>query len=361
MAYQSSVIIWKRNLAASVAVMALLAGCGGSGGTLPSRDEILQNQTTAPHVAAAMGRAAAAEPNAGSVTQSSNVGTDGITTDQVEVTAEFGSNGPVFSIQNGTEWEIAMGEGNPEPILDMDTGDALSGVELTKRLEDGTLYVVAYANISDIEEPETPGGSTTPDPDYFAGGYWVIVPDDAASAADYAFGAFVDATEPFDPDNLAALEDTATYLGGAGGVYSDQEDDTTTIGDFEADVILWADFGDSRELGTISGDITNFVVDGEPEPGMLALGKAAIGSTNSGVFTGAVTGSDDEHDYTGNWGGQFNKAYEFTGDDPQMIVGTFGASSLDNTLNAVGVFVADWQPPQPPQSLSSQSLPQPSQ
>ena len=87
---------------------------------------------------------------AGSVTQSSNVDSGGITTDQVEVTAEYGASVPRFSVRNGTEWSIGMGEGNPSPILD--TTPPWKGAELSKRVNGGTVYVEAY---TDIDAPET--------------------------------------------------------------------------------------------------------------------------------------------------------------------------------------------------------------
>ena len=77
------------------------------------------------------------------------------------------------------------------------------------------------------------------------------------------------------------------------------------IGYFDGDVELTANFGGTSDLGTISGSITNFEVDGESEVGTLNLGTANIGSQDSGFFKGSVTGSDDERMYEGNWGGQF--------------------------------------------------------
>ena len=97
-----------------------------------------------------MGRAAEAQPRAGSVTQSSNVDSSNITTDQVDITAEYGSGGPSFSVDNGTAWSIGMNEGNPRRISGV--APPWQGAELRKRIPGGTLYVDAY---TDIEAPET--------------------------------------------------------------------------------------------------------------------------------------------------------------------------------------------------------------
>ncbi len=150
-------------MAASLALA--LSGCGGGGGSssggssgggaVPmapvTRTQALENsETVAASVADAIGRAADAQPRPGSVTQSSEVDNNNITTDQVEITAEYESGGPSFSVRNGTTWSIGMGEGNPSRISD--TTSPWQGAELRKRITGGTLYVDAY---TDIQAPET--------------------------------------------------------------------------------------------------------------------------------------------------------------------------------------------------------------
>ena len=190
--------------------------------------------------------------------------------------------------------------------------------------------------------PSTSTTVTTPDADYLAGGVWLIVPDDASSAADYVFGAFADGSDPFLQSSLTAVQGRATYLGGATGVYSGEAGGTTEIGNFDGDVTLTADFSDRNGLGTISGSITNFEVDGVREDGTLNLGTANIGSQDSGFFRGAVTGSDDERSYTGHWGGQFFGNGESDG-RPGSVGGTFGGHSTDDAVNFVGAFGAQKQ------------------
>jgi hypothetical protein len=443
----------------------------GGGGSMPSVsvfDDLTVTQEVADNMVTAIGRAAEAIPRAGSVTQSSNVDSGGITTDQVDVTAEYGASVPSFEVRNGTEWSIGMGEGNPSPIFDS------TGIELSKRINGSTVYVSVG---SDIEAPETrqvsggddgtrnvplgtmilsarttisaggsitgqtgtldgePGtfnctggcgvnnGSTTGgmwtftpdrppgamdvsnnsnalvtgtfdraqtpgtyngqagyfkclsstcgsrtvngrvtlgsgdwifvptsgtttvtdlDTDYLSGGVWLVVPDNATSADDYVFGAFVDGNDPFDQSNIMALQGTATYEGGATGVYSEKTAESTSIGYFDGDVELTANFNGASDLGTISGSITNFEVDGEPDDGTLNLGTAPIGSQNSGFFEGAVTGADDERMYVGNWGGQFFGNGESDG-KPGSVGGTFGGHSTDDAVNFVGAFGAHKQ------------------
>ena len=380
-------------------------------GSMPSVSvfgDLNTTQMVADNIVTAIGKAAEATPRAGSVTQSSNVDSSGVTTDQVEVTAEYGASQPRFSVRNGTEWSIGMGEGNPSPISD--TTPPWKGAELSKRVNGGTVYVEAY---TDIEAPtsgasqsvtvmqgdnveytgssfvlgrgqSTPGelngqpgtftcaqtgcgvsfmgglpnqGSPLPvgsvsgitfvpdtgtgtviDTDYLSGGVWLVVPDNATSADDYVFGAFVDGNDPFDQSNIMALQGSATYEGGATGVYSEKTAESTSIGYFEGAVELTANFGGGNDLGTISGSITNFEVDGEPDDGTLNLGTAPIGSQNSGFFEGAVTGADSERTYVGNWGGQF-----FGNGESDGRPGTFGGRSTDDAENFVGAFGAHKQ------------------
>ena len=478
-------------IAASVALA--LSGCGGggsSGGNRPltdggvmnppitapgTRDQALDDVTTAANVADAIMRAAAAQPSPGSVTQSSNVDSSNITTDQVEITVRYTQDKKILEVRNGTTWSIDTDEGTARQIPDVDP--PWYGAELSKRIEGGVLYVDLY---SDIEDPETrqvdsgddgtmdvpigarielagitagggvnvntirlssdgslagesgrfecssgcvivngiitggtwmftpdrpPGavdvsgssgvavtGSFNPDrwsgtynggagyfrclsdcgsrtvngrvmlgsgdwifvptsgtttvtrldTDYLSGGVWLIVPDDATSASDYVFGAFADGSDPFLQSNVTAVQGTATYDGDATGVYSEEMAGSTEIGYFNGDVTLTADFRSPSDLGTISGSITNFEVDGEATDGRLDLGTANIGSANSGFFKGSVTGSDDERAYTGHWGGQFFGNGEPTG-QPGSVAGTFGGHSMDNAVNFVGAFGAHKQ------------------
>ena len=494
--------IERTSFATVIAIAVLLSGCGGGGGgggsggdtappppmmpdnniptggpsdTNQTRVQALDDPMVIANLVDAISRAVDAKPNPGSVTQSSNVDSNNNTTDQIEITAEYGSAGPRFSVRNGTAWSIGMSEGNPRFIAD--TTSPWRGAELGKRISGGTLYVDAYTDIQAPETQQTGGSSddgtrnvpqgtmilgsgitisagrditgqngtyngeqgtfncdgsgtsgcavtsgiitrgmwtftpdrppgavdvsgsdsvawtgsfdsnhlpgtrngvqgyfrclsstcghrtsngrqmltgswvfisdtgttiSVPDADYLAGGIWMIVPDGASSAADYVFGAFTDGNDPFVQDNLTVITGTATYDGDATGVYSEEENGSTVIGYFDGYVELEADFGTVSSTGTISGSITNFIVDGDPQDGRLDLGAAEIGSANSGFFQGAVSGSDTGRVYEGQWGGQFYGNGEADG-KPGSVAGTFGGGSMDNAVNFVGFFGAHKQ------------------
>ncbi len=418
----------------SMSSMDQMGGNGGGGGSMPDSQQppaqqpgdgtmpsvsvfgdLSATQEEADNIVAVIGQAARATPRAGSVTQSSNVNSNGVTTDQVEVTTAYSASGPRFAVRNGTAWSFAMGEGNPEQIEE--TTPPWKGAELSKRVTGGTVYVAAYSDIKASTTQQSasaaggvgsivaPGQSiryegggnmftftvrpdgfgcfgvgicagqglnisrfsarknadgnweilalpsgampvsggtqtvTVNDTDYLSGGVWLVVPTNTRNADGYTFGVFGDGNDPFMQANLMPLTGSATYRGNAVGVYAEKTATTTALGEFEGDVALTANFGGASDLGTISGAITNFVVDGEPDTGRLNLGTAAIGSQNSGFFEGAVTGADSERTYVGNWGGQFFGNGESDG-RPGSVGGTFGGNSTDDAVNFVGVFGA---------------------
>jgi len=171
------------------------------------------------------------------------------------------------------------------------------------------------------------------DSDYFAAGFWILVPGEQSNSDDYSFGVFSGGNEPF--DFSTAVTGSATYSGKATGV-CDCEDasDTQAIRVFEANAQLNANFADS----TISGSITGFVVDGEALTGdqvrTVSLMPATIGDSAGGFFTDGISLNGAG---SGQWGGQFY------GDNagnalPGSVGGTFGAS--DGTETFVGAFGA---------------------
>ena len=193
------------------------------------------------------------------------------------------------------------------------------------------------------------GGTTTQtvqDADYLAGGIWVRVPEDAASVADYEFGAFVDGNDPFTQANLAGLTGTATYVAkeGATAVYSHQGTNRNYFVD--GDVRLTADFGDASSLGSISGTISNITGEGPASDSYdgvrVMLERAQIGSANSGFFTGNTSTEGTDSPFTGKWGGQFygNGA---AGAPPGSVAGTFGGATADGSESFVGVYGAHRQ------------------
>ena len=194
------------------------------------------------------------------------------------------------------------------------------------------------------------------DMDWLAAGVWLTVPDDSAQG-DYAGGAFVTGSDPFEVDGLSALTGMAEYEGNAFGRYvlGDTESDR-----FTASANLTANFEDEPNM--ISGELTDFMAGGESREWDLNLDSAEIPTT--GRFNDEVSGHADGHNMDGVWAGQFfgnnlmilpDPAEDAEEGDmvmsplPGSVAGTFAASdrdaSDDYSLTLMGAFGADWTPP----------------
>ena len=192
----------------------------------------------------------------------------------------------------------------------------------------------------------------TPDSDWLAAGVWLTVPDDTADG-DYAIGAFVYGNDPYKPaaSDARTLTGTATYAGQAFGRYAEVDGDHTEVGRFTAAAMLTADFGDDAEtgndFGTIHGDLTGFVADGQREDWDVNFEQAMIMLGDDGAenpqpvdntalrFNGGASGHARGHALDGYWNGQFygTPATDATGDDlqPGSAAGTFGLTDRDKS------------------------------
>ena len=348
-------------MATTVLAVFALSGCGGGsdgggspsvkGGRLSPGDEIQD----------ARARAAGAIPRKGSVTQSSNIGGDGVTEDVVEV---------VLTPNGDKSFDIKVMY-NGEEAVDTDDATVKKGVEYVLDRPKGTQFMERFGHGDDFQAVEfyrsldtddltdvAPGdlwvdvytdfdGNDIDDTNYLAGGIWVYIPDDG-EADDYEFGAFADGAAPYPEAKIAGLEGTAAYTGGATGVYSYGTNGGRRNEFFDATVELMADFGTS-DAGSISGRIHEVEVDGEmvdsdPE---LMLGDATL-NANSNFFTGDTTMTFDGENYAGKWGGQFYNDPETgtdTADIPGAVAGTFGGANEGGDKSFVGVFGAYHTPP----------------
>ena len=201
--------------------------------------------------------------------------------------------------------------------------------------------------------PDADQTVTIPDQDYMVFGAWLTVPDDADNG-EHRIGVFYDGMREYGTVGVD-LEGTATYTGGAAGVYRDR----TASGMFTADATLTADFGDETAQGMLSGRIDNFRnsngvflgTDTAASPNDPATGgendwvvtlTGAADNTSTGTVTGAgVAGSADGVAWTGGeWTAQF---YGTSGSTPSGVAGQFRAMSAERGV--VGAFGAMHQPP----------------
>ena len=195
-----------------------------------------------------------------------------------------------------------------------------------------------------------------PDQDWMAYGAWLTTPDNATG--DHRLGVFFNGFDPYafdDANNIDAtdadgLRGSATYTGGATGIYVDG----ATSGLFTAEATLTADF-DKASNGTveavdymISGRIDNFRgTDGrylgddtaempnDPDAGgendwVVMLGADELAVT--GTLDGMTSGSADGVSWSGLWNGQlFGPSVDGDGDAiaPSGVAGQFWAETDD--------------------------------
>ena len=122
-----------------------------------------------------------------------------------------------------------------------------------------------------------------PDADHASYGWWIHKP---AGGGDYVASAFDGEQGSVDPaTGIRVLRGTATYMGGAAGVYalSSLTGGTNDAGNFTARAMLEADFHDD----TITGTIDDFLgADGQSRNWSVELMKSGIG--DGGTIRGAA-------------------------------------------------------------------------
>ena len=308
---------------------------------------------------ATVASAAGNTPKQGSITQSSDADTNGVTADTVQVTTN--SSGTVMLTYNNNTL-VDTGDNNAEEsesdaveksIL---SGNApAEGSYLYERIsdedDDGFSAVLFYRKLTEAEaqglDSSTTGGGNlwvavytrqtgSNNTDYLSAGIWVYSPD--ADSEDQEFGVFADGSDPFAQDNLHDLAGTATYRGEAFGVYADGNIKNSY---FSAESELTADFGNDTALGTVSGRVYNIEIDDEIIDPELTLSTAGITDTEGGFFTGDTSIEIDGVAHAGKWGGQF-----YGNDDtaptahPASVMGTFGATSEQSSISILGIFEA---------------------
>ena len=144
-----------------IASAIMLSGCGGGGGggsseTVSTLLSSVIKQSSSAAAQAKIAAAAIAQPNAGSVTQSSNTTQDGITIDRVSTSVEYNDNGQIiYTVTNGNEWGVDSAASDTDTLFEgQETDSDWNFAELYKKLPDGRLWVDVY---SDIDKPTTTG------------------------------------------------------------------------------------------------------------------------------------------------------------------------------------------------------------
>lgn len=198
--------------------------------------------------------------------------------------------------------------------------------------------------------PAAGATSDVPDSDYLHYGFWLKKTTDADGAVTY------NEVETFAGSSVAASGDvnavlgSATYEGGAVGVYvknvynSDRTLDVATSGHFTADVSLTTTFGQvpvsatdttgtiaPNLLNTVSGTIDNFMLSGDEENEWSVALQGAI-TPGDGTASGTAKGGVGDGSFSATFHGDVTAAADGTVPQPGSVVGEFNAEFTNGSV-----------------------------
>ena len=335
----------KLNLAMAVACATLVTACSQDPDpTVPTVEGVRGADPNGTQVAANM--AADNLPYFGSITQSSNAGSDpGITGDRAS--AAFDGQNLDLTIQRPDGSSIQLNSANNafQSIPGTYTGvpglDQRRDIVMARISDNAVSSAVTYVNWNDSDPL-----------DYLAAGYWLHYDFEGDvsgfSVIGTEIGAFVDGPE-LDGSASLPVDRTARYLESTQGFYVQNRDAEADIGGFTAVIELTADFGSNTVSGCVGCtgfiELSSFVDDSIAESdSMLRLGPAPIGSAG-GFRNHEVTLVTPGITYTensGSWGGKFSNVPDAAG-DPRLVAGTYGskaATAGGDGITFVGTFYA---------------------
>ena len=196
--------------------------------------------------------------------------------------------------------------------------------------------------------PDEGATSDVPDADHLHYGFWlkkttdedgVLAYNEVETFAGSSVGASGDVT---------AVSGSATYEGGAVGVYvknvykPDRTLDVATSGHFTADVSLTATFGQLNNaagigtiapnlLHTVSGTIGNFMLSGGEENEWSVALQGAI-TPADGTASGTAKGGEGDGSFSATFHGDVTAAADGTVPRPGSVVGEFNAGFTDGSV-----------------------------
>ena len=247
-----------------------------------------------------------------------------------------------------------------DPETDEDEADEVAGtyngamgtyrcdgdVDCTVTLDgDGEVTAIGAGWVFTPDEGAT---SDVPDADHLHYGFWLKKTTDADGAVTY------NEVETFAGSSVAASGDvtavsgSATYEGGAVGVYvknvykPDRTLDMATSGHFTADVSLTATFDQLDNaagigtiapslLNTVSGTIGNFMLSGGEENEWSVALQGAI-TPGDGTASGTAKGGEGDGSFSATFHGSVTAAADGTVPRPGSVVGEFNAGFTDGSV-----------------------------
>ena len=183
------------------------------------------------------------------------------------------------------------------------------------------------------------GVDRMPPANYLVFANWLYVPQDIEASGAYDLGVLAGGGDPYSSP-VGDLVGTATYAGSASGMYfTGRSSASPSVGSFEADVTLTADF----DVGGLGGRVENIRSDAAASlPSELHLETTTIVPLQPSIFlplpSGVVVavGAVSDGQPASSWAGEWNAAFYGNGanptDHPSGVAGTFGASNGSSGL-----------------------------
>ena len=337
-----------------------LAACGGGGGgpgPVASADEAMQDiiaETPAVSVDAVQNanpastistgvEAASSLPAFGSVTQSANrSGVSGVSTDRAST--EFDGDNFAVRIDRRSGSHLYLSTQEDGTFLNPETTSELAGHD---KSQDG--FIIEYTPRETTLLHGFVSWDSSDPTDYLAGGYWLHASGDVLGAFDIdEAGAFADGPEiSMSNRPTMPVQGTASYRGGAVGLYGGESATTEEIGIFQGDMALTADFAASTIGGCVGCNGGIYLTGSGASQYTVRLGATPFES--NGVFRGtSVTVEHPDLEFVSNsgaWGGMFSNVPDADG-DPRLVAGTLGgqAATADSSKAVfVGAYYATSQ------------------
>lgn len=295
----------------------------------------------------------------GSVTQSTNRGADGVTTDRASAAFTDGRSSVTVARQGESALTLSDDRAVPDYVRTGSARDVLTGIPGAAR----TLRNWAIVNVTGTEVTLSRLASSWADDDpadWLAGGYWVHLTGtgfgSAWSLTGVEYGAFVDGPELRSPPASRPSLGTATCSGLASGAYFMEYGTdvavprgSTELGEFQGVARLTADFADNSISGCMGlGCAERIETAGVIRNGLTGawrnftnvrsdiradFGAARVdenGRFSDGRVTLSSPGVRVVHS-AGSWGGTFLNKPVATG-EPHLVAGT----TLDNATTSGG-------------------------
>ena len=224
--------------------------------------------------------AASSLPAFGSVTQSANrSGVSGVSTDRAST--EFDGDNFAVRIDRRSGSDLYLSTQEDGTFLNPETTSELAGHD---KSQDG--FIIEYTPRETTLLHGFVSWDSSDPTDYLAGGYWLHASGDVLGAFDIdEAGAFADGPEiSMSNRPTMPVQGTASYRGGAVGLYGGESATTEEIGIFQGDMALTADFAASTIGGCVGCNGGIYLTGSGASQYTVRLGATPFES--NGVFRG---------------------------------------------------------------------------